>query len=236
MIRVAGLKLSLEEGEERLLQLIAKKLHVKTHEIKEWHIYKQSVDARKSQMIYFIYTVDVVVKDEAYLLGRLNDPDISLTPNLAYEEVEAGSEVLKHPPVIIGTGPAGLFAGLLLAQRGYQPVLLERGDEVDQRSDKVRHFWNTGELDPESNVQFGEGGAGTFSDGKLTTLIKDKRCRKVLEELVQAGAPPDILYSFKPHIGTDVLRRVVKNLRQRITELGGQVLFRSKVTDLVLTS
>jgi hypothetical protein len=234
MIRLAGLKLSLEEGEERLLQLIAKKLHVKTHEIKEWHIYKQSVDARKSQMIYFIYTVDVVVKDEAYLLGRLNDPDISLTPNLVYEEVEAGSEVLKHPPVIIGTGPAGLFAGLLLAQRGYQPVLLERGDEVDQRSDKVRHFWNTGELDPESNVQFGEGGAGTFSDGKLTTLIKDKRCRKVLEELVQAGAPPDILYSFKPHIGTDVLRRVVKNLRQRITELGGQVLFRSKVTDLVL--
>ncbi|QNB46665.1 hypothetical protein BR63_10330 [Thermanaerosceptrum fracticalcis] len=234
MIRVAGLKLSLEEGEERLLQLIAKKLHVKTHEIKEWHIYKQSVDARKSKMIYFIYTVDVVVKDEKFLLSKLNDPDISLTPDLAYEEVEAGAEVLKHPPVIIGTGPAGLFAGLLLAQRGYQPLLLERGDEVDKRSDKVRHFWNTGELDPESNVQFGEGGAGTFSDGKLTTLIKDKRCRKVLEELVQAGAPPDILYSFKPHIGTDILRQVVKSLRRRIQELGGQVFFRSKVTDLVL--
>ena len=236
MIRVAGLKLSLEEGEERLLTLIAKKLRVKTHEIKEWHIYKQSVDARKDKMIYFVYTVDVAVRNEKYLLSRLNDPDLSLAPDLSYEVVEAGGEVLKSPPVIIGTGPAGLFAGLLLAQKGYQPLLLERGDEVDQRSDKVRHFWNTGELDPESNVQFGEGGAGTFSDGKLTTLIKDKRCRKVLEELVQSGAPPEILYSFKPHIGTDVLQRVVKNLRQRITELGGQVLFRSKVTDLVLTN
>ncbi|MCR4441503.1 MAG: FAD-dependent oxidoreductase [Peptococcaceae bacterium] len=238
MLRVTGLKLSLEEDIKRLPYMIARKLRIKSADILDWYVFKQSIDARDRRMIYFVYTVDVVVKNEAYLISKINDPGVSFTPPLRYEFAQTGSEKLKDPPVVIGTGPSGLFAGLLLAQMGYQPLILERGDNVETRAEKVRRFWETGCLDGESNVQFGEGGAGTFSDGKLTTLIKDKerRCRKVLEELVQAGAPASILYSFKPHIGTDVLQRVVKNLRGRIRELGGQVLFRSRVTDLIVNS
>ena len=137
-------------------------------------------------------------------------------------------------PVIIGMGPAGLFAGLFLARNGYKPIVLERGDDVETRTAKINEFWNGGMLDTESNVQFGEGGAGTFSDGKLTTLINDRRCHTVLEEFVRAGAPEEILYKNKPHIGTDLLKSVVKNIRQEIIENGGEVRFRAKVTDFVI--
>lgn len=232
MLRVSGLKLSLDEDIQRLPFLAAKRLQVKTADIREWHIYKESIDARKDRMIYLVYTVDVTLKDEKYIISRLNDPGITLTPPLDYVFVVTGTEKLKDPPIIVGTGPAGLFAGLLLARMGYRPLLLERGDDVDARSAAVRRFWEGGSLDPESNVQFGEGGAGSFSDGKLTTLIKDKRCRKVLADLVEAGGPPEIHYSYKPHIGTDILKGVVKNIRTRIIELGGCVRFRSRVTDL----
>ena len=144
-----------------------------------------------------------------------------------------GAAVLKHRPVIVGFGPAGMFAGLILAQAGYRPLVLERGQDVDSRTTAVEKFWETGELDTESNVQFGEGGAGTFSDGKLTTGIKDVRIRKVLEELVRAGSPEDILYKQKPHVGTDVLRGVVKSVREEIKALGGDVMFRARVSDFV---
>lgn len=234
MLRISGLHLSLDEETTKLPILAAKKLGIKEKDILEWHIFKQSLDARKSSKIKFVFTIDVLLKNELGVLSSNKLAQVSYTPSYDYEYVSTGPEKLKSPPVIIGTGPAGLFAGLLLAQMGYQPLLLERGDDVDTRAKKVQHFWETGLLDNTSNVQFGEGGAGTFSDGKLTTLIKDIRCRKVLEELVKAGAPADILYSFKPHIGTDILRNVVKSIRQKIIELGGNILFCSQVTDLLL--
>ncbi len=173
---------------------------------------------------------------EEEIVKRLHQPDIILTDPVRYQFPEYGKERLPHRPVIIGTGPAGLFCGYFLAKAGYCPVLLERGADVDQRRQDVERFWQEGVLDPASNVQFGEGGAGTFSDGKLNTLVKDKygRNKAVLETFVHFGADPSILYEAKPHIGTDVLCGIVKRMRQEIISLGGQVRFRSQVTELVL--
>ncbi|MCL6636009.1 MAG: hypothetical protein K6T29_09645, partial [Peptococcaceae bacterium] len=199
-----------------------------------YKIFKQSIDARKSEMIYFVYTVDAALKNEETVLKRLKDRDITVTPEMDYKYVRSGTQKMVFRPVIVGTGPAGLFAGIILSEMGYRPILLERGADVDARTKAVQKFWEKGELDPESNVQFGEGGAGTFSDGKLTTLIRDRRCRKVLEEMVGAGAPGEIMYSYKPHVGTDILRTVVKNIREKIKALGGEVRFNSKVTDIVI--
>lgn len=153
-------------------------------------------------------------------------------PEVVYREAEAGAEPLLHRPVIIGFGPCGMFAALTLARRGYKPIVIERGAEVSQRVKDVEKFWTEGILNPESNVQFGEGGAGTFSDGKLTTGIKDPRIRKVLEDFVRAGADPDILYKQRPHIGTDVLRTVVKNIREEIIGLGGEVRFNTRFVEV----
>ncbi|WP_416173577.1 NAD(P)/FAD-dependent oxidoreductase, partial [Clostridium perfringens] len=140
-------------------------------------------------------------------------------------DIVFGGKELKNRPVVVGFGPAGIFAALLLAEKGYKPLVIERGEDVDKRTETVDKFWKTGELNTESNVQFGEGGAGAFSDGKLTTRIKDRRCDYVLRGLVRAGAPEDITYVGKPHVGTDILKGVVKNIRERIKELGGEVLF-----------
>lgn len=234
MLRVSGLKLSIEEDRSLLKKLLLKKLRIPEKDLLRYKIFKQSIDARKSAMIYFIFTVDVELKNEELLIKKFKNEDIVITPGMDYEYVQSGSGELGFRPVIIGTGPAGLFAGIILAEMGYNPLLLERGADVDTRTEVVRRFWDKGELDPGSNVQFGEGGAGTFSDGKLTTLIRDKRCRKVLEEMVLAGAPEEIAYSFKPHVGTDILRNVVKNLREKIKGLGGEVRFNNKVTDILL--
>ncbi len=231
MIRVNEVKLSLEEDISVLPNKIAKKLKLNPTEIQDYIIYRESVDARKNE-INFVYTVDVKVQDEAKVLNK--NKSLQKSHNARYQEVIEGDACLFHRPVVIGTGPAGLFAGLVLAQRGYCPVLLERGQDVDTRTIDVNRFWESGKLDPESNVQFGEGGAGTFSDGKLTARTKDIRSRKVLEELAAAGAPKEILYSYKPHVGTDILKEVVKNIRQSITELGGEVRFGSKVTDIFI--
>ncbi len=233
MLRITEIKISIHEDQEQQLKHeILKKLHIKEAALLNYRIYKKSIDARKKDHILFVYIVDVLVQDEGKVLEKSRDAHLSETPEMVYPFVDPGEEKLSHPPVVIGTGPAGLFAGLLLAQMGYCPIILERGKAVEERSKDVDQFWKTGKLDPESNVQFGEGGAGTFSDGKLTTQIKDLRCRKVLEELVEAGAPAEIIYYSKPHVGTDHLRRVVKNLRQQIIALGGQVHFQSKVTDI----
>jgi len=232
MIRVNEVKLSLDENIKSLKNKIAKKLRISPQEIISYSIYKESIDARKKNEISLVYTVDVEVQNEDKVLSKKKG--LRKSPNITYSEVKTGEHILTSRPVIIGTGPAGLFAGIILAQRGFKPILLERGQDVDTRTNDVDEFWRKRKLNPESNVQFGEGGAGTFSDGKLTNRTKDLRYRKVLEEFVNAGAPEEILYSYKPHIGTDNLKTVVKNIRQGIIELGGEIRFGNKVTDIII--
>ncbi len=236
MLRITGLRISIKEDPTKLIILILRKLRIRNDELLGYKIFKQSIDARKSEMIYFIYTVDVEIKNESVALRRVKDKDIAISPVMDYAYVRCGLEKMTHRPVIIGSGPAGLFAGLILAEMGYRPLLLERGADVDVRVEKVNKFWNKGELDPDCNVQFGEGGAGTFSDGKLTTNIRDQRCRKVLEEMVLAGAPEEVIYHYKPHVGTDNLKTVVKNIREKVKRSGGEVRFNSKVTDIIINS
>ncbi|MGL4735935.1 MAG: NAD(P)/FAD-dependent oxidoreductase [Cellulosilyticaceae bacterium] len=232
MIRVQDIKLTLQEDEQALLGKIAKKLRIKPSDIDSYTIFKQAVDARKKDNIVLVYTLDVVTSKEQELLKK--NPAMA-SPSMDYVYPVPGTECLEHRPVVVGTGPCGLFAALILAQQGYEPIVLERGKSVEARVEDVERFWNEGKFDPKSNVQFGEGGAGTFSDGKLTTQIKNKRCHKVLQELVAAGAPEPILYKNKPHVGTDILRDVVKNMRVEIERLGGEIRFESQLTDLRIT-
>lgn len=235
MIRVSEIKMNLEEDKKLLKKKIAKKLHIEEKEVLDYFIYKQSLDARKKGNLFFVYTVDVLVKNEKMIFLKTKDNKITKTPDMEYHFPKEKA-VFEKRPVVVGFGPAGMFCALILAQMGACPIVLERGEEVDERTKTVKQFWETGILNTESNVQFGEGGAGTFSDGKLTTRIKDMRCRKVLEELVEAGAPEEILYVQKPHIGTDKLKTVVKNIRKKIISLGGEIHFKSKVTDFEIKS
>lgn len=239
MIRISQLKMPLGHDKDGLRAKAAKSLRVRENRIKHLNIVKQSVDARKKPEIRYSYVVDVALsgldsEGEKQLVHRLRDKNIAISQEKPYRCPDCGDAPLAHPPVIVGTGPAGLFCGLLLARKGYRPVLLERGRDVDARTKDVDAFWNGGALLPSSNVQFGEGGAGTFSDGKLNTLVKDAsgRNREVLRILVEFGADPSICYINKPHIGTDVLSRVVKAIRMEIERLGGRVRFMSQVTDL----
>ena len=232
MLRVSNLKLGIDEDISLLKKLILKKLKIKENELIKYFIYKESIDARKRGRIDFVYTVDVEVKNENKILKN-SIKDVVEIKQRNYIDVEMGSEKLKHRPVIVGSGPAGLFATLVLAQRGFNPIMLERGLDVDNRTNDINDFWNNRKFKNNSNVQFGEGGAGTFSDGKLTTRIKDIRCRKVLDELVNFGSPEEILYSHKPHVGTDILKNVVKNIRNEIIRLGGEVRFDTLVTDII---
>ncbi|ABR47537.1 conserved hypothetical protein [Alkaliphilus metalliredigens QYMF] len=234
MLRVPEIKVSLDKGEETLRSGILKKLRIPEADLIDYHIYKQSIDARKTDEVYFVYTVDVKIKSEQNTFKRIKDRKITLTPNMKYEHVKSGDKPLQSPPIVVGMGPSGLLTGLILAEMGYRPILLERGKSVEDRTKDVEKFWQEAQLYVDSNVQFGEGGAGTFSDGKLTTQIKDKTCRKVLEVLIEAGAPKEIMYENKPHVGTDILKGVVMNIRNRIVALGGDVRFESKMTDLVL--
>lgn len=234
MLRVTGIKITIDQNEIDLKKALLKKLKIKEGDLLEYRIYKESIDARKKDQLYFVYTVDVKVKNEEKVLKNNKSKDITITPNMEYQYVKKGDENLKNPPVVIGFGPAGMFAGLILAEMGYGPIVLERGKSVDERVKDIEEFWKTGKFQKDSNVQFGEGGAGTFSDGKLTTQIKDPRCRKVLEEFIEVGAPKEILYASKPHVGTDILRGVVKGIREKIISLGGQVHFESRVTDFII--
>jgi len=230
MLRISNIKISIDEDKSIIEKQVLKKLKIKQNELIKSYIYKESIDARKGK-INFVYTIDAQVKSEEKILAK-NPKDVVKIKEIRYEGVESGNELLEKRPVIIGSGPAGLFAALLLSQRGYNPILLERGLDVDRRTEDIENFWKERKFKNNSNVQFGEGGAGTFSDGKLTTRIKDIRCRKVLEELVNFGSPEEILYSHKPHVGTDILKGVVKNIRNEIIRLGGEVRFDAKVTDI----
>lgn len=237
MIRVRQVKVKLEENQEQyILESTSRKLRISPSDILSFKIKKQSLDARKKESIYYIYELEVETKKEKEILRKNFSSDIFLSPKEEYQFKITGNQKLKHRPVIVGSGPAGLFAAYLLAENNYHPIVIERGEEVDHRIKTVETFWESGKLNPESNIQFGEGGAGTFSDGKLNTLVKDVsfRGKKVFETFVACGAPKEILYLQKPHIGTDILRTVIKNMRQKIIEMGGEFRYQIKLTDVII--
>lgn len=233
MLRLTEIRLPLDHPEGAIRAAILKRLGITPHELVGYAIARRGHDARRS--ITFVYTLDVEIRNESKILARLKeDTHLSVTPDTRYRFIAQAPASLKSRPVIIGAGPAGLFAGLILAQMGFRPIILERGKSVRERAKDTFALWREGKLDPESNVQFGEGGAGTFSDGKLHTQIKDPlyRGRKVLTELVKAGAPPEILTVSKPHIGTFKLVSVVEKMRATLESLGGEIRFQSRVDDL----
>lgn len=237
MIRLTELRLPLDHAPEALKTAIVQKLAIDSTDLTEFSVFKRGYDARKRDAIMLVYTVDAQVVNEAEILQRFsNDPHVSLSPDTSYYFVTQAPKQLPHRPLIIGFGPCGIMAGLVLAQMGFQPIILERGKQVRERTKDTWGLWRKGVLNPESNVQFGEGGAGTFSDGKLYSQIKDPKHygRKVLAEFVKAGAPEEILYVSKPHIGTFRLVKMVENIRAQIEALGGEVRFQQHVTDVLI--
>ena len=239
MLRITELRLPLEHDNSALEQAILKKLDIPKAALTGFSVFKRSYDARKKAALLFVYSVDVSVLDEAMLLKRLRaDKSVGPTPDMAYQFIGHAPRVAATAlrPVVIGFGPCGIFAALILAQMGFKPIVLERGKQVRERTQDTWGLWRKRILDPESNVQFGEGGAGTFSDGKLYSQIKDPRFlgRKVMSEFVRAGAPAEIMYVSKPHVGTFRLVGVVEKMREEIIALGGDVRFMHRVTDLLI--
>lgn len=235
MLRISEIRLPVDHPSEALKHALLRRLAISENSLLNYTIFKRGTDARKKNHIQFVYTLDAALQDEAALLARFkNDPHVSRAPDTSYHFVTHAPENFSDRPVVIGMGPAGLFAGLLLAQMGFRPLILERGKAVRERTKDTWELWRQGKLNPESNVQFGEGGAGTFSDGKLYTQIKDPRHlgRKVLAEFVKAGAPEEILYVSHPHIGTFRLVSMVEKIRATIIALGGEIRFQSKVDDI----
>ncbi len=235
MLRISEIKLPLDHADDALRNAIIAKLQISDDELINFSIFKRSYDARKKSAIVFVYIVDVETAKETELLKQFqSDPHVSATPDTTYKLVATAPQGLKVRPIVIGTGPCGLFAGLMLARMGFRPIILERGKSVRERSKDTFGFWRDGGLNPESNAQFGEGGAGTFSDGKLYSQVKDSKYlgRKVLTELVEAGANAEILYVNKPHIGTYKLVMIVENMRATIERLGGEIRFQSRVENL----
>ena len=237
MIKIDQLKLSIDSNEQDILNAISKKLKLSTKSIIEYSILKKSVDARKKPDIYFVYSIAVKLsaEDEGKVLSRFKkDNNINKYSSKTYAYPKPKKEAVS--PIVVGAGPAGLFAAYIFALNHMNPIVFERGKQVKDRTKDILKFWETGILDTASNVQFGEGGAGTFSDGKLNTLVNDKlgRNKFVLETFVKFGAPSNILYDYKPHIGTDILEIVIENMRNEIITLGGQFHFNTKVEDFVM--
>ncbi|BBI98608.1 hypothetical protein FGKAn22_03010 [Ferrigenium kumadai] len=235
MLRLTEIKLPIEHPEGEIKAAILERLNIAESDLLRYEVFKRGVDARKKNSILFTYTLDVELRNEAAVLARFRkDPHVGITPDTGYHFVAQAPRNLNERPVVIGMGPAGLFAGLILAQMGFRPIILERGKAVRERTKDTWGLWRQGKLDPESNVQFGEGGAGTFSDGKLYSQIKDPRYlgRKVLAEFVKAGAPEEIMYVSHPHIGTFRLVGMVEKMRETIQSLGGEIRFQSRVDDV----
>ncbi|HNX92591.1 MAG TPA: NAD(P)-binding protein [Syntrophomonas sp.] len=233
-IRVREIRLSLDEDENRLPLLAARKLGITVRDIKDCKLVKKAVDARR-RTIYFSYTLDIELAEGVKIAAEcLEQPEISLLEEKPTVPLVPGNNRLTAAPIIVGAGPAGLFAALLLARHGYRPVVVEQGQDVDQRVKAVEQFWSGGALTRYSNTQFGEGGAGTFSDGKLTTRIGDQRVEYVLKTFAEFGADPEIMYVKKPHVGTDRIRQVVKNIRREVIRLGGEFYFSARVTDIII--
>lgn len=238
MLRITELKLPLDHSDDELRAAIVQRLGISDEQLLGFTLFKRSYDARKKNSeLLFIYTIDLETSNEDELLRRFEgDAKIGVAPDVSYKFVGQAPAELPARPIVVGFGPCGIFAGLVLAQMGFKPIVLERGKEVRQRTKDTWGLWRKSVLNPESNVQFGEGGAGTFSDGKLYSQIKDPNHhgRKVLEEFVKAGAPDEILYINKPHIGTFRLTSMVEKMREEIISLGGEVRFEQKVTDLLV--
>lgn len=236
MIRINEIKLSLDDSEALLKPKAAKVLKINEKYIKSLSIFKKSVDARRKDDVHFTYSVDVeIALDEQQIVKKCKSNKAQIVKPYVYE-MPVNNRVSQFRPIVVGFGPAGMLAGVVLAEAGLRPIILERGKDIDARQRDVNEFWTKAKLDEESNVQFGEGGAGTFSDGKLTTGIKSPFIRKVLDELYEAGAPEEILYSSKPHIGTDRLAVVVKNIRKKIEKLGGEVRLECKLETLLVAN
>lgn len=240
MIRINQLKLPITHSQKELEDKIYECLKIKRSEKLSYEIIKKSIDARKKPQLFYIYAVWVTMKNENTVVKKAHNPNVALVKKVQYQAPTISKELLDKEayvrPIVIGAGPAGLFAAYILALAGCKPIVIERGKSVEQRKEDVEEFWEKGILNPSSNVQYGEGGAGTFSDGKLNTVVKDPsgRNRFVLETFVKFGAPEQILYDNKPHIGTDVLMHVVANMRNEIITLGGEFHFETKMIDFTL--
>ncbi|GAC29581.1 NAD(P)/FAD-dependent oxidoreductase [Brumicola pallidula] len=237
MLRLTDIKLPLDHDEQALELAILSKLNISKSELLSFDLFKRGYDARNNRNIQLIYTLDVEVEKQEELLAQFSrDPHVRVTPDMRYKFVAQAPTDLTHRPVVVGLGPCGLFAALILAQMGFKPIILERGKAVRERTKDTFGFWRKQELNPESNVQFGEGGAGTFSDGKLYSQVKDRKHygRKVLHEFVVAGAPEEIMYVSKPHIGTFKLVNMVEKMREQIIALGGEFRFSTRVEKLDL--
>lgn len=231
MIRISNIRCKIEENID-IYELASLKLRVDKSKIKNVVIHKRSIDARNKMLFSYVYDLDVAIDNEKKYLGK----NITLVNDPKYTLPKKGNEKLNNRPIIAGAGPAGLFCAYMLALHGYKPLVIERGSSIEKRVRDVDKFWQENKLNTESNILFGEGGAGTFSDGKLNTLVKDKmgRMSKVFEIFVECGANPKIMYEHNPHIGTDVLRNIVVNLREKIKSLGGTIIYDTKVTDLII--
>ena len=233
MIRLRQVKVALN-NRDKLINKVAQLLHIRKEEIISYHITKESIDARKKDNILLTYEVDIEVNNEQEILEKCESNDIFIAPDESFNFIVSGTKIMEHNPIIVGAGPAGLLCAYLLAEQGYNPIVIERGERVEDRVKSIEKFWDTGNLNINSNVQFGEGGAGTFSDGKLNTLVKDKEFigKKVFEIFAANGAPEEIMYLNKPHIGTDILRRVVVNMRNKIIEMGGTFKYNTCLTNI----